>query len=601
MKIREELKDLIPPLTKEEYSMLEQSILKEGVRDPITIWNGIIVDGHNRYAICQKHGLEFSTVGKDFANINEVKIWIIENQLGRRNLSKFTRTELALLSKTILAEKAKERQGTRTDIVLNSGQCSVEEKYKKEIDNIRSDKTLSYDDKVWKIDTIKLQQGKELQKLNKSATQQVYVAKSGDTIKIGVSINPEDRVESLKIGSPDIELIMTFDGDRKLEKKLHKLFLNDLLGHEWFKYSDGMFDKIKDCVDKYIVKENKTDTIVAKKAGVSHDTINRVEKIKEIADEETIQKLREGKVSINEVYTKIKKDERKEYLKDRPSMVEKYVVPPFSVLDTKQGYWKNRKEEWLNIGIKSELGRDAECLPRGFDESRYGKKQAQGTSIFDPVLCEIMYRWFCPAGGSVIDCFAGGSVRGIVATELGFNYTGIDLNDKQINENIKQADIICKNNKPKWYIGDSLDIKNIANGEYDFIFSCPPYHDLEVYTDDSKDISNMDYDEFIETYNNIIKETVSMLNENSFACFVVSEVRGKNGMYKNFVSDTVAAFLNTGMSYYNELILVNSAGTLPLRAGRYLESSRKIGRMHQNVLVFLKGDIKETARKFSDE
>jgi hypothetical protein len=79
-------------------------------------------------------------------------------------------------------------------------------------------------------------------------------------------------------------------------------------------------------------------------------------------------------------------------------------VPPFSVLDTKQGYWQDRKKQWINFGIKSEVGRDAECLPTSIGE-KYGRKEHTAISVFDPVLTEIMYKWFCPSGGGDIRLF----------------------------------------------------------------------------------------------------------------------------------------------------------------------------------------------------
>src|SRR3972149_2534724 len=98
-----------------------------------------------------------------------------------------------------------------------------------------------------------------------------------------------------------------------------------------------------------------------------------------------------------------------------------------------------------------------------------GNDDGSGTSIFDPVLCEIMYRWFCPPTGKILDPFAGGSVRGIVASYLGYNYIGIDLCKKQIEANIEQVDKILKGkNKPTYIIGDALQIKKLAKGEYDF-------------------------------------------------------------------------------------------------------------------------------------
>ena len=94
-RINREFKDLIPPLTPEEYGQLEQNILSQGCRDPIALWRGKIIDGHNRYEICTKHGIAFETVKLRFPSRDAVKLWILDNQLGRRNLSDAMRIKLA--------------------------------------------------------------------------------------------------------------------------------------------------------------------------------------------------------------------------------------------------------------------------------------------------------------------------------------------------------------------------------------------------------------------------------------------------------------------------------------------------------------------------
>lgn len=94
LQINKEFKELIPPLTEDEYDLLEQNILEEGIRDPIIVYENMIVDGHNRFEIAQKHDVEFTIVDKKFDSIDAVKIWIIENQLGRRNVSDFAKYEL---------------------------------------------------------------------------------------------------------------------------------------------------------------------------------------------------------------------------------------------------------------------------------------------------------------------------------------------------------------------------------------------------------------------------------------------------------------------------------------------------------------------------
>jgi N6-adenosine-specific RNA methylase IME4 len=110
MKIKEEFKKLIPPLTADEYSQLEANCIAEGIRDAIITWNGFIIDGHNRYEISQKHNLKFNTEEKYFENENDVKEWMINNQFGRRNLSNYQRSVLALELENVFKEKAKEKQ-----------------------------------------------------------------------------------------------------------------------------------------------------------------------------------------------------------------------------------------------------------------------------------------------------------------------------------------------------------------------------------------------------------------------------------------------------------------------------------------------------------
>jgi len=218
--------------------------------------------------------------------------------------------------------------------------------------------------------------------------------------------------------------------------------------------------------------------------------------------------------------------------------------------------------------------------------------EATGTSIFDPVLCELAYRWFCPEGGSILDPFAGGSVRGIVASKLGYRYTGIDLRPEQIDANREQAKQITPENPPTWHVGDSMNVTTLAPGQYDLVFSCPPYSDLERYSDNPADLSTMNYATFLAAYRAIIAASVGMLRPDRFACFVVGDIRDKHGFYRNFVADTIAAFQDAGARLYNEAILVTAVGSLPIRVGKQFGNYRKLGKTHQNVLAFFNGNPK---------
>lgn len=532
------------------------------------------------------------------------------------------------------------------------------------------------------------------------------------------------------------------------------------------------------------------------------------------------------------------------------------------MLDARKGKWQDRKRWWISKGIKSEVGRDK--VQSSLDSARQvqisGDHESESwvtSSIFDPTLCELVYRWFCPDGGSILDPFAGGSVRGIVAAILGYEYVGVDLSSRQVAANQTQAcEIIpgydwpldavtpiekygdvwvkrddkfrvagvnggkvrtclalssdavglvtagsrsspqvnivahiakhlgvpCRvhvpsgeltpellsargadaeiiqetpgyNNviisrakkdadesgwtnipfgmecseaieqvrrqvvnipdgiqrivvpvgsamslagilwglkdsgleipvvgvtvgadptnrldeyappdwrnivtlvdsgtdysvpattttwhgiqldpyyeakcipfvedgdlfwivgvretvlpkvkstpSPTWIVGDSREIPILVSGDFDFVFSCPPYADLEVYSDDPSDLSTLTYDEFIEAYRDIISKSVAKLKPNRFACFVVGDIRDKQGFYRNFVSDTIAAFQDAGAMLYNEAILITAVGSLPVRINRQFQGYRKLGKTHQNILIFYKGDVKRIPEIYS--
>lgn len=118
LEIKKEFKDLIPALTAEEFKQLEDNCLAEGIREKILTWNGFIIDGHNRYEIATKWSLDYETESKFFKSEDDVKEWMILNQFGRRNLTLYQRTVLALELEGLFKEKS--NQGKRTDLFVNS-------------------------------------------------------------------------------------------------------------------------------------------------------------------------------------------------------------------------------------------------------------------------------------------------------------------------------------------------------------------------------------------------------------------------------------------------------------------------------------------------
>jgi N6-adenosine-specific RNA methylase IME4 len=184
MNIDKEFRSLIPQLTAEEYAGLEQSVIAEGCRDALITWKGTLIDGHNRYEICTKHGIPFNTSEKAFESREKVIEWIILNQFGRRNLSVYDRSLLALRLKELFAEKAKINQGTRTDLTSVRNLTNVDTK--KELAHIAG---VSHDTiaKVQKIEERATPETKEKVKTGEVSINQAYQ-----------TVRREEKIEAIK-------------------------------------------------------------------------------------------------------------------------------------------------------------------------------------------------------------------------------------------------------------------------------------------------------------------------------------------------------------------------------------------------------------------
>lgn len=335
-----------------------------------------------------------------------------------------------------------------------------------------------------------------------------------------------------------------------------------------------------------------------------------------MADKNVVaRKLRKSQMGL------FKSDAMDEFInEDNPiALIDRCIVPPFSMLDARQGYWQKRKREWIALGIRGEEGRGEESpVPSDGSVAKLDgltwrstgfmaevmTDRGGGTSIFDPVLCEITYQWFCPPGGHILDPFAGESTKGIVATTLGFDYTGIELRLEQVLANEQQAEEIGVS--PTWLCGDSADIDNMLPDApiFDLIFTSPPYYDLEIYSESEKDGSAFEtYESFIAWYYDIFFYACERLKENSFVVVKVGEICDKKtGEYRNFIGHNIEIFKDQiGLSYYNEMVLVTSVGSLSVRINKQFSSGRKIGKTHQNILVFYKGDVRDIPKHFPKE
>jgi hypothetical protein len=311
------------------------------------------------------------------------------------------------------------------------------------------------------------------------------------------------------------------------------------------------------------------------------------------------------------------------------SLNDRFVVPPFSILDTRKGYWQARKKMWRElIGDMGESRNDTliqspeikykdlyqrtrkhreelglsfkdyleKYVPDDVKEREAGKVLSAGVSLLDPVMAELVCRWFGLESCKSFDCFAGDSVFGYVSAHLGNEFVGIELRPEQAQLNNERTEGMAAR-----YICD--DGQNVAQhvdaDSQDLLFSCPPYFDLEHYSDLENDASNQkSYDDFIQILRNAFTAAISCLKENRFAVIVVGDVRDKStGFYYDFCGDIKRIFKDGGMSLYNEIILIETGASTALRASRYMES-RKVAKMHQNILVFYKGKTKDIKKHY---
>ena len=304
----------------------------------------------------------------------------------------------------------------------------------------------------------------------------------------------------------------------------------------------------------------------------------------------------------------------------------RFIVPPFSVLDTRQGYWQERKKLWNErIGDQGESRTNTLRTSMSVDDPSYyrqktgaeklaGRKLTKeeferdyyvrrtnmpaGVSLLDPVLSELVVHWFGIQGGKAFDTFAGDSVFGFVSSASGMSFTGIELRPEQARLNQERVDGEAL---PARYIcDDGRNVcKHIEEESQDLFFSCPPYFDLEVYSDDPHDASNQDtYGEFYKILHTAFLHAVTRLKQNRFAVVVAGDVRDKKtSAYYGFPQDIIRTFREAGLHYYNDMVLVEVSGSAAIRANNQMKH-RKPVKMHQQVMVFYKGNPREIKNHF---
>lgn len=291
---------------------------------------------------------------------------------------------------------------------------------------------------------------------------------------------------------------------------------------------------------------------------------------------------------------------------DKKNLADYFIVPPFSILNASSKEWQQRKKLWVHrINDKAQArsnkltvqkSKGCPSLQKAID---FMAIKGDTTSILDPVLSEVLLHWFSEEQHNVFDPFAGDAVFGFVSAYKERNFEGIELRQEQVNFNQTLIDEL--NTGAKYICDDALNItKHFEKESKDFMFTCPPYADLEVYSDLENDLSTMTYEKFFETIEKVLIDCYSILKENRFACVVIGEVRHKiTGCYIGLVPKIIGIMERAGFNYYNEMILQTPVGNLMMRAGRYMNQTRKVGKQHQNVLIFYKGNPRNISKHFN--
>lgn len=236
-----------------------------------------------------------------------------------------------------------------------------------------------------------------------------------------------------------------------------------------------------------------------------------------------------------------------------------------------------RKKKSKNLHMYRDIGEEN----RGHQDDGLNRD----TSIFNPHLANMIISAYCPIKANIFDPFGGGGTRGFVSALMHHNYFGIELRQEEVDR-IKQRqkelglnfDIVC---------GDSQNYP-VEKEKYNFSFTCPPYYNLEIYSEEQNDLSNAEtYDEFLKMLKNTLATTYNALQKDSLAVWVVGVFRDDNGYLIPFNADTIRLAKEVGFKLLDEVIWWGASNAAAQRVG-FFAKNRKSVKVHEYILVFKK-------------
>lgn len=285
-------------------------------------------------------------------------------------------------------------------------------------------------------------------------------------------------------------------------------------------------------------------------------------------------------------------------LSDPPPLLGDREITPLSVLQTARRDWQKRKKAWAQAGLTGDAGRDHMAIWPTTNEHGQIRWQ-RAVSVFDPHLTDVHYHWYCPPGGSILDPFAGGATRGLVAAHRGYHYTGMDLSEQQVEANRDQYQVWQERRlitgSATWVTGTAQHVLPTLRGGFDYVFTCPPYHNLERYTNDPQDLSTMGWDTFRETLADIVSETVRLLAPNRFATWVVGDLRGPRGHLRRLPARVDQAHEDVDAPLINDTVIASPLGGKYGVIWRLWEPTRSATRVHSHAHTYVVGDRRSAA------
>lgn len=260
---------------------------------------------------------------------------------------------------------------------------------------------------------------------------------------------------------------------------------------------------------------------------------------------------------------------------ERLSVMDRVGFAPISVWKPDWQITKKLKEWVGDAGQSRELQGKAMAL--------LGSKYT--TSIFNPHLAQMILSAYVPSNQRIYDGFAGGGTRGFVATAMGHDYTGVEIRQNEVDRLLERQKELGL--EFAIHCADS-QFYPIEPEYFDFSYTCPPYYDLEVYSTQEGDMSNVEsYEKFLEMLGNSIRTTFIGLKPGALFVMVVGNFRDKKGNLRHFNGDTIRQGIEAGFVLHDELVFWGASDVAYQRIGQFVANRRSV-RVHEYIIIFKK-------------